>query len=135
MADITKKIPRSIQSPVQWWSSSADQNDSGSPIAAGDIFKLGDSLNGPASEIIITTTAAGSMSFRLNPVVTVYPARPPNQSFYSDNNYFLASGVTFTDTSQTPIVIQASSTLTLPGPINDLQLVTNSGVFSLLAKR
>jgi hypothetical protein len=134
MANITKKVTRGIPSPTQYWSTTADLNDSSTPIVAGDVFKINDSLLGPASEVVITTTSAGSMSFRTNPFIQLFPSRPDGEFMY-DPGKFIASGVTHTDTSQSPIVVPASNTITLSGPINDLQLVTVSGAFTLRAKR
>ncbi len=134
MSNITRKVTRQIPAPMQFWNSASDTNDSGGAIVAGDIFKISDSLNGPARTVDITTTSAGSMSFRTNNIITLYPSRPSGEFLYN-NNIFVASGVTYTDTSENPVVIQASSSVSLVGPINDIQIVTNSGAFTLRAKR
>lgn len=133
MSNITKKVTRNIPAPRQWWTST-DQNDSGGTIATGDIFKLNDSLNGPASEVVITT-AGGSMSFRTNSVVQEFPSRPRGEYLYGESHLYIASGVSYTDSSQTPIVVATGATITLTGPINDLELCSVSGTFTLRAKR
>lgn len=132
MANITRKVTRQIPAPRQWWTST-DANDANTTMATGDIFKLNDSLHGPASEVVITT-AGGSMSFRTNSVIQLFPPRPP-EFMFGDSNSFIASGVLLTDQSQTPIVVPTNSSITLTGPINDLEICSISGTFTLRAKR
>ena len=135
MANITRKVTRQIPAPRQWWTST-DANDNNTTMATGDIFKLNDSLHGPASEVVITTAFwLVHMSFRTN---SSYPKsfHLDHAEFqYGDSNQWLASGVFATDQSQTPIVIPTNSSMTLTGPINDLEICSISGTFTLRAKR
>lgn len=133
MANITRHVTRQIVAPRQWWTS-GDANDLGNPMAVGDIFKLNASLNGPASEVVITT-ATGSMSFRTNSVIQEFPSRPKGEYLFGDSNDYIASGVFATDASQTAIVVATGATITLTGPINDLEICSMSGTFTLRAKR
>lgn len=134
MANITRLVTRNIPAPRQYFTS-ADSNDNGSAIVTGDIFKIETSLHGPATEAVIITTTAGSMSFRTNSVVQVFPHHPAGEFLYSETENFIASGQFYTDQSQTPIVVAGNSTMILTGPIKDLEVCSVSGAFSLRVKR
>lgn len=134
MANITRKVSRGIPAPRQYWTST-DNNDSGVTMATGDVFKLNDSLNGPATEVILTTTTAGTMSFRTNSILQLFPRRPTGEWQYGENELLIASGVLRTDQSQTAIVLNGNSSMILTGPINDLEICSISGAFTLRAKR
>lgn len=134
MSTITKKVTRNIPNPRQFWNTASDLNDNNTAIATGDIFKIYDSLFGSAKVVVVTTTSASTISFRTNSQITLYPSRPLGEMLY-DNNQIIASGVTATDASQGAIVLAGNSSITLNGQINDLQLVTMSGAFTLRAER
>lgn len=138
MSKITKLVSRGILGGArnQSWDSSTDRNDDGNAIAVGDIFRITDSLGRNGKSMSITTTASGSMSFRLNPVITVYPRRNIGEFGYISDSYDLvASGREFTDTSIGPTVVEAASSIEYAAGevyIDTLQIVTMSGNFSLI---
>ncbi len=135
MANVTKKVNRSIKDNYQAWDTGIDTNDSSTTITTGDIFRIEDSLYRPGKAMILTTGSGGSVSFRLNPVITVYNRRNPGEfGPWSERYDVVSSGHEFTDTSQGPIVVPASTKYELPRgtvPIKTIQMVTVSGNFKL----
>jgi hypothetical protein len=76
VATITKKVDRGIESGkrYQYWKSSENADD-GTPIEAGDVFMIEDSLGKPASYFYIETATSTVLSIRLNSRVVTYPLR------------------------------------------------------------
>lgn len=138
MSDITKRVNAGINTGErnQSWDTSVDTNDDDTHIIAGDIFRIEDSLGRAGRSLSITTSATGSISYRLNPVVTVYPRRNIGEFGYISESYDLvASGRDFVDTSIGPTIIEAGETITYAkGEVNvrTLQIVTMSGDFKVI---
>ena len=138
MATITKRVNRGVKplKRYQSWDSSTDRDDDGNAISEGDIFEIEDSLGRSASTIVIKTTASGSCSFRINPVITVYPRREGGEFGYTTSSYDLvASGREFNDTSMGPIVVEANESFSLAKgemEISHLEVVTMSGNFKVI---
>jgi hypothetical protein len=132
MANITKKITRHIGGS-QYWDTSTDLDDGAGAINAGDIFRIEDSLGKPGSTMSITT-GAGTISIRINAMLTLYPARNSNEFFNSNYSNNISTGTETKDTSQTPIVIAASQTWEWNGeiPIRNIEIVSMAANFKLL---
>lgn len=137
MASITKivngQIPSALRS--QNWQTNLDSNDDGNPITEGDIFEIQASLGRVAKNLQIEMLGgATSASFRVNPYVTIFPRRPANEFAPGSDFYdFVASGLTYQDTSVSAMILDAGETWELEGelPVRAVEVVTMSGNFRL----
>ena len=129
MSTITKKVERSIEpgKRYQFWLSSENADD-GTPIAAGDIFMIDDSLGKPAHYVYIEPSAGTTLTIRLNSQVTRYPLRDARLNWPVPEKD-LSDPRTHTDDTMAAIPIDAEATFTLNGiiPVSDIQIVTFSG--------
>jgi hypothetical protein len=126
MTKITKRVDRGIPSL------SRTQQFTQVDAVAGDILMIADSLGHPAH--FVTITATDEVSFRLNTIQMVYPRQP------DDNGLMLTShmpcpalGQEYQSAEGAITLVGANATLTLDNtvPIDDLELVTVSGVFDI----
>ncbi len=131
MANITKKINQAVGA-AQSWDTAVDQNDTPGAIAAGDVFRISDSLFRSADTA--TITAAAAVTIRVNSYYTIYPQRKNNEFQNSEWYRNIGAGVETHDASGVVYSIAASGSLTLSniGPINNIEIVTKAGNFTLL---
>lgn len=82
MATITKKVNRGVPAGTryQYWISTENADDA-TVIAAGDIFRVNDSLGYPAKYLWIETLAGTGLKIRLNPRVPATPMREENKNY------------------------------------------------------
>lgn len=127
MSQIKKKVNRLI--PVRQRSQIFTNADA----TQGDIILVKDSLGKTAATIQIEADAL--MQVRFNVLHTMYPPRDQSRGWMlgTDPGIFVASGIEVTDTSMDPVTIAANETFTLDHDlsVNDIQLVTVSGVFEI----
>ena len=143
MATITKIINTAIPSTkrYQYWSS-AELNDDLVAITSGDIFMIEKSIGKPAKNVIVATSAGCNLEVRFNTQYdwTVRHTSLDDTSVNTIEGSFyenLASTVTKTDTSMTPIAVgsAAAATLSLDGglAVSDIQIAAWSiGTFTIL---
>jgi len=128
MADIVKKI--STEVPKVERSQSFDHNDA----VEGDVLMFKDSLGKPATHLVVE--AGDAMAFRLNVYHTVFPVRK-NDIFASLNpgQVNLTSGIQVMQSTSALFQLSGLSTFTLDNdmPVNDMHLVTVSGIFNVIA--
>jgi len=126
MATITKKVDRNIQGTkrYQYWVST-ENNDDGTVIAVGDIFKLEDSLGRPARYVLITTSVGCDLEIRFNTQVTHYQPRDSRLN-WPNPGPDLENPITVTDVSQDPVPVSANSYFELDNVIavSDIQIAT-----------
>jgi hypothetical protein len=132
LANITKTVTKRIGA-TQYWDTSTDQNDTPAAIAAGDIFRIENSLGKPGRNMTIIT-GGSAISIRINSIITNYPSRNSQEFFNADWSNNISTGVEHKDTSQTPITIPASSTWEFNGeiPIRTVEIVTKGADFKLI---
>ena len=129
MTDIVKKINPGI--PANERSQRFDHNDAGS----GDVLMFKDSLGKPATRIIVEAT--NEMFIRMNVYQTVYPLRTLLEDDFNQFNLGvlnLTSGVRYLDETNALIGLDAGETFELDNdmPVEDMQLVTTSGLFEVI---
>lgn len=129
MTDVKKLVDRGV--PANQRSQIFTDADAG----AGDVILIKDSLGRHAQQLTITAT--DPISIRLNVYRYVFPQREVGQGFTQwwpglDN---VAQGVRVKDETNALITLTANETFELDSemPITDVELVTVSGVFEILA--
>lgn len=130
MADIVKKVNPGV--PVNERVQRFDHNDAGS----GDVLMLKESLGKPAARVIIEAT--DELFFRMNVYQTSFPQRTLREDDFNQFNLGvlnLTSGVQYLDETGALIGLGAATTFELDDdlPISDIQLVTVSGIFEVIA--
>jgi len=127
MADITKPVDRGIL--IQGRTQSFTQEDAGE----GDVLMIEDSLGRSAR--VLTIESAGGMSVRVNVYHMVAPPRLGNDLMYTEGMPNLALSERVKNDSQALIQISAEETLVIDEglTIRDLEIVTCSGLFEILA--
>lgn len=129
MADITKKSDRNIppnQRSVRFTDTDSD---------VGDILMVKDSLGHSAQHLTIDSQLG--MTIRLNVYQTVFPLRDTNDGLtqWWPGLPNLALGQTYKNTTNALIEIGSGETFVLDDevPVDDIELVTVSGNFSIIA--
>jgi hypothetical protein len=128
MADITKRVDRGI--PPNQRSQNFTEADAGD----GDIILVKESLGKTANTVLIETAA--EMVLRFNVKRTMYPPATLNDGLvdgYGSSRLLLGSGLEYTDESNGTVTLLATETLELKDdlPVNDIQILTVSGVFDI----
>jgi len=134
MATITKKADRGIESGkrYQYWKSSENADD-GTPIAAGDVFMIENSLGKPASYFYIETTAGTDLVIRINSRVVTYPLMDARLNWPVPPRD-LANPIERFDTSMAAIEVGADEVWEFQGvlPVADVEIVTwTTGTFEI----
>jgi hypothetical protein len=134
MATITKKADRGIQPAkrYQYWKSSENADDA-TIIAAGDVFRIEDSLGKPASYFYIETGAATVLSIRLNSRVVTYPLRDARLN-WPVPSLDLENPIERLDDSMGAIEIGADEVWEFQGvmPVSDIEIVVfSAGSFEI----
>lgn len=130
MADIVKKVNPGV--PANERTQRFDHSDAGS----GDVLMLHESLGKPATRVTIEAT--DEMFIRLNVYQTMYPLRTLLEDDFNQFNLGvvnLTSGITYKDDTVALIPLDAGSILELDDdlPVSDIELVTVSGIFEVIA--
>ena len=130
MADIVKKVNPGV--PVNERAQTFTHADAGT----GDILMFRESLGKPATRVIIEAT--DEVVFRMNVYQMTFPQRTLLEDDFNQFNLGvlnLTSGVQYVDETGALIQLNASTTFELDDdlPVSDIQLVTVSGVFEVIA--
>ena len=130
MTDIVKKVNPGV--PANERTQRFTNADAGS----GDVLMLKDSLGKPATRVIIEAT--DEVVFRMNVYQTVFPQRTLLEDDFNQFNLGvvnLTSGVQYLDETGALIPLGASESIEFDDdlPVSDIQLVTVSGVFEVIA--
>lgn len=126
MGDVVKKVDR-IVLPT-----SRTQNFTQADASQGDILLVKDSLGHAASHV--TVEAFSLLQLRFNVYHKVFPKRKTSTglpgTYHLDN---LTSGMDIIDTTGALVTVEAGTTYELDNefPINDIELVTVSGLFDI----
>jgi len=141
MANITKAVAKNIPGAQRYqvWQSSENADDATS-IAAGDVFRIKDSLGKTAKTITFQITGASDLSIRLNSRQTIYPRQysGPESPFMNGDFYDnMAQGVEVLNYSSDAIIIGGTATLDWTWnkeiAISDIEIVTwSTGTFQLI---
>ena len=98
----------------------------------GDILMVLASLGKSAGEILITPT--NNMTIRVNVVQTVAPNRQGNDLMFTSQMKNLALSQTIVNDSATPIPITGGTTFVLDIPIQDIELTSFTGNWTIIVK-
>jgi hypothetical protein len=134
VATITKKVDRGIEPTkrYQYWASSENADDD-TAIAAGDVFRIEDSLGKPASYVYIETATGTVLSIRLNGRVVTYPLRDARLN-WPHPQPDLENPIERQDESMAAISIGANEVWEFQNvlPVSDIEIVVwSAGSFEL----
>jgi len=129
MSDITKKVDRNI--PVNQRSVSFDESEA----STGDVILVEESLGRCAQHLTFDST--GGMTVRLNVYQKTFPLREPSDNLtqWWPGLLNLAKEVLYKSETNALIEIGSSETFVLDDevPVRDIELVTVSGNFTIIA--
>ena len=98
----------------------------------GDILMILASLGKTAQEIIVMPSNA--MTIRVNVIQTVAPTRAGNDLMFTNHLPNLARSVTYVSQTATPIPVPAGGELHLSMPIQDIELTSFTGNWTIIVK-
>ncbi len=135
MATITRRINKAIEPSKRYiYVKSSENADDGTVIAAGDVFRIEDSLGKPAHEFYIETAASTNLTVRFNSRLIQYKMRDIRLNPVSSPD--LENPVESIDTSLPILDIGAEEVWELKGvlPISDVEIVAwTTGSFEIFA--
>ncbi len=134
MSTITKRVDRGIEpgKRYQYWKSSENADD-GTVIAAGDIFRIEDSLGKPAKYFYIETAASTDLVIRINNRVITYPLRDARLNWPVPSPD-LSNPIERQDSSMGAIDVGANEVWEFQNvvPVSDIEIITwTAGSFEI----